>query len=96
MGDRWWLGEVETWTRAYLPLTFPVHLKRLQYALAEYQELLAAGGLLSLPRGYNRVNAIVTADLTTLPEPPDPQEVLRLARYRRTLAREATADYAAK
>ncbi len=96
VGDRWWLGEVETWTRAYLPLTFPVHLKRLQYALAEYQELLAAGGMLSLPRGYNRVNAIVTADLTTLPEPPDPQEVLRLARYRRTLAREATADYAAK
>ena len=94
--DRWWLTEVETWTRAYLPLTFPVHLKRLQSALAEYQDLLAAAGFLSLPRGYNRVNATVTADLTTLPAPPDPQETLRLARYRRTLIREATAEYQSK
>ena len=94
--DRWWLAEVETWTRAYLPLTFPVHLKRLQSALAEYQDLLAAAGFLSLPRGYNRVNAIVTADLTTLAAPPDPQETLRLARYRRTLIREATAEYQSK
>ena len=91
--DRWWLAEVETWTRAYLPLTFPVNLKRLQYALAEYQDLLAAAGFLSLPRGYNRANATVTADLTTLSAPPDPQETLRLARYRRTLLREAAAEY---
>ena len=94
--DRWWLTEVETWTRAYLPLTFPVHLKRLQAALAEYQDLLAAAGFLSLPRGYNRINATITADLTTLAAPPDPQETLRLARYRRTLIREATAEYQSK
>lgn len=94
--DRWWLAEVETWTRAYLPLTFPVNLKHLQSALAEYQELLAAAGFLSLPRGYNRANATVTADLMTLPAPPDPQETLRLARYRRTLLREAAAEYIVK
>jgi hypothetical protein len=93
VGDRWWLGEVETWARAYLPLNRPVHLPRLRAALAEYQEVLAAAGFLSLPRGYNRVHATVTDDLTTLATPPDPQEVLRLARYRRTLDREARADY---
>lgn len=96
VGDRWWLAEVETWTRAYLPLAHPVRLKQLQAALAEYQEILAAAGLLSLPRGYNRVHATVTDDLTTLSAPPDPDEVQRLARYRRTLSREARADYQAR
>ena len=96
VGDRWWLVEVETWTRAYLPLTMPVDLKRLRAALINYQEILAAAGFLSLPRGYNRVNATITDDLLTLSTPPDPQEVLRLARYRRTLAREARTEYAAQ
>ena len=96
VGDRWWLGEVETWTRAYLPLSRPLHLPRLRAALAEYQEVLAAAGFLSLPRGYNRVHATVLEDLTTLPAPPDPEEVLRLARYRRTLNRDARADYQRK
>ena len=93
VGDHWWLAEVETWTRAYLPLAQPVRLKQLQSALAEYQEILAAAGFLSLPRGYNRVHATVTNDLTTLAAPPDPDEVERLARYRRTLSREARAQY---
>lgn len=93
VGDNWWLAEVETWARAYLPLARPVNLRRLWGALAEYQEILAAAGFLSLPMGYGRVNARITADLTTLPQAPDMAEALRLARYRRTLVREARADY---
>ena len=96
VGDRWWLGEVETWARAYLPLTRPMHLPRLRAALAEYQGVLAAAGFLSLPRGYNRAHATVTDDLTTLAAPPDPEEVLRLTRYRRTLDREARTNYKTK
>lgn len=94
VGDGWWLLEVETWARAYLPLSRPVHLRRLHGALTTYQEALAAAGMLSLPMGYGRVHARVTADLTTLPAPPDIEETLRLARYRRTLMREAKAQYA--
>ncbi|HZT41272.1 MAG TPA: competence protein CoiA family protein [Chthonomonadaceae bacterium] len=93
VGDSWWLAEIETWTRTYLPLARPTNLRQLRGALAEFQEILAAAGFLSLPMGYGRVNARITADLTTLPQPPDVQEVLRLARYRRTLAREARSDY---
>ncbi len=88
VGDGWWLGEVETWTRAYLPLARPVRLPLLHKALGTYQDALAAAGFLSLPRGYRRVNARITADLLTLPAPPDAAETLRLARYRRTLLRE--------
>ncbi len=88
VGDRWWLTEVENWARAYLPLRQPVSLPRLHAALAEYQEILAAAGMLSLPRGYNRVNATITDDLTTLSRPPDPAEVLRLTAYRKTLGRQ--------
>jgi hypothetical protein len=93
IGERWWLGEIETWARGYLPLAQPVHQSRLRAALADYQEALAAAGMLSLPMGYGRANARVTADLTTLPTPPDRAEVLRLVRYRRTLAREKAAAY---
>ena len=95
VGDSWWLAEIETWTRAYLPLARPTNLRQLRGALAEFQEILAAAGFLSLPMGYGRVNARITADLTTLHQPPDAQEILRLARYRRTLAREARSDYLA-
>lgn len=95
VGDRWWLTEVETWARAYLPLTRPVSLKKLRGALESYQELLAAAGMLSLPMGYGRVNARVQDDLTTLSPPPDREETLRLARYRRTLTREECAEYTA-
>ena len=35
----------------------------------------------------------ITADLNTLPSPPDAEETLRLARYRRTLNRETRAEY---
>jgi hypothetical protein len=93
VGDRWWLAEIETWARAYLPLMHPTNLRKLHGALAGYQEALAAAGLLSLPMGYGRVNARVLADLTTLPAPPDRAETLRLARYRRTLLRENQAAY---
>jgi hypothetical protein len=93
VGDTWWLTEIETWSRAYLPLVRPVRLPRLKTALAAYQEALGAAGMLSLPMGFGRVNARITADLTTLPAPPDPEETLRLARYRRTLTRETTPEY---
>ena len=95
VGDSWWLAEVETWTRAYLPLARPGNLPKLKGALSHYQELLAAAGMLSLPMGYGRVNARIQADLTTLREPPDREETLRLARYRRTLFREDAAVYEA-
>src|SRR5581483_991927 len=61
VGDGWWLAEVETWTRAYLPLARPTSLAKLRRALAEYQEILAAAGFLSLPMGYGRVNARIHA-----------------------------------
>jgi hypothetical protein len=93
VGDNWWLTEVETWARSYLPLTRPVNLPRLKAALATYQEVLGAAGMLSLPMGYGRVHARITADLNTLPSPPDQDETLRLARYRRTLNRETRAEY---
>ncbi len=93
VGDNWWLAEVETWARAYLPLARPTNLRKLHGALAEYQEALAAAGFLSLPMGYGRVNARILADLSTLPAPPDPAETLRLARYRRTLLRENRAAH---
>ena len=96
IGERWWLGEIETWARGYLPLTQPVRQSRLRTALADYQEAMAAAGMLSLPMGYGRTNARVTADLTTLPTPPDRAEVLRLVRYRRTLAREKAAAYGSR
>ena len=96
IGDGWWLGEVETWARGYLPLALPLRPARLRAALSDYQEALAAAGMLSLPMGYGRSNARVTADLTTLPTPPDCAEVLRLVRYRRTLAREHAAGYGSK
>lgn len=96
IGDSWWLGEIEAWARAYLPLVRPVRLNRLRAALKEYQEALAAAGMLSLPMGYGRTNARITADLTTLPTPPDRAEVLRLVRYRRTLVRENAASYGSR
>jgi hypothetical protein len=93
VGDTWWLMEVETWARAYLPLARPIKLPRLKAALTAYQEALGAAGMLSLPMGYGRANARITADLTTLPTPPDAEETLRLARYRRTLMRETRHEY---
>src|SRR5439155_10160536 len=88
VGDGWWLAEVETWARAYLPLVRPIPIRRLHCALVDYQGALAAAGLLSLPMGYGRTSARVLTDLTTLPALPDREEVLRLVRYRRTLTRE--------
>jgi hypothetical protein len=96
VGDGWWLAEVETWARAYLPMARPVPLHRLRGVLAEYQEMLAAAGFLSLPMGYGRVHARILADLTTLERPPDVEETLRLARYRRTLIREDAGPEAIK
>ena len=96
IGDGWWLGEIETWARGYLPLARPIRVSRLKAALADYQEALAAAGMLSLPMGYGRSNARVLADLTTLPTPPNRAEVLRLVRYRRTLARENAASYGSR
>jgi len=93
IGDSWWLGEIEAWARHYLPIARPVRLGRLRAALSDYQEALAAAGMLSLPMGYGRTNARILADLTTLPTPPDRAEILRIVRYRRTLARENAASY---
>jgi len=95
VGENWWRTEVETWARAYIPLDRPVKLPRLQVAIAGYQEALGAAGMLSLPIGYGRTRARITADLNTLPSPPDAEETLRLTRYRRSLTREARADYIA-
>ena len=95
VGDGWHLPEVELWARSYLPLNRPTDLGKLRRALSEYQEILGAAGMLSLPTGYGRLHARVLADLTTLPAPPDPDETLKLARYRRTLVREAVAQYQA-
>lgn len=93
VGEHWWLQPVEVWARTHLPLTEPIMLRKLQRTLADYQEVLAAAGMLSLPMGHGRVHAQVTADLTTLSAPPDREEVLRLVRYRRTLSCEANAMY---
>ncbi len=87
-GDGWWLGEIESWSQAYLPLARPLAPRRLRQTLAQYQEILAAMGLLSLPVGYQRASARILADLGQLAAPPDAEEVLRLVRYRRTLARD--------
>lgn len=93
VGDGWWLREVESWARAYLPLARPCPPRLLAQALAQFQEMLAASGMLSLPMGYGKTNARILADLLTLPVPPDAAETQKLAGYRRTLAREARAEY---
>ena len=93
VGDGWWLPEVESWARAYLPLVRPCPPRALAQVLAQYQEILAAAGMLSLPVGYGKTNARVLADLLTLSAPPDPAETLKIAGYRRTLAREMRAEY---
>ena len=82
VGRSWWIGEVETWARRYLPLAFnnPALLRR---ALTGYQAILSAAGFLSLPVGKG--SARIVADLQTLPQPPDPISVARLAAYRRSL-----------
>ncbi len=95
VGDGWHLPEVELWARSYLPLNRPTDLRKLRHALTEYQEILGAAGMLSLPTGYGRLHARIMDDLTTLAAPPDPDETLKLARYRRTLVREAVAQYQA-
>ncbi len=86
-GDRWWLPAVETWARAFLPLARPLPIAKLRGALRALQELFAAAGFLTLPVGNSRSNARVAADLDTLPSPPNREEALRIARYRRTLDR---------
>ena len=83
VGARWWLNEVEQWARAYLPLQTPLDMRKLRKVLMEYQGILAAAGLLSLPKGYSQNSAEVVADLQTLPNPPEREEVLRIARYRK-------------
>ncbi len=94
IGEKWWLKEIETWALGgYLPLAKPLRLSRLRAALTDYQEALAAAGMLTLPMGYGRANARIVADLTTLPTQPDRTEVQRLVRYRRTLAREKASSY---
>jgi hypothetical protein len=93
VGDHWWQPQVETWACAYLPIARPVSMSALKTAITSYQEALGAAGMLSLPVGYGRMNARITDDLTTLRQPPDPAETLRLVRYRRTLTREAPAEY---
>lgn len=87
VGAGWWLAEVETWARAYLPLANPLSVRRLRSALRSTQDFFAAAGLLTLPTGYSRSSARVAADLETLPSPPDREEAVRIARYRRLVDR---------
>ena len=87
VGMGWWLTEVETWARAYLPLSQPVMLRKLRSTLRIAQDFFAAAGFLTLPVGNSRSNARVTADLDTLTSPPDREEAIRIARYRRTIDR---------
>ena len=87
VGMKWWLPAVETWARAFLPLVSPLPLKKLQRALRSLQEYFAAAGLLTLPVGQARSHARIFADLDTLPHPPDREEALRIARYRRLIDR---------
>jgi hypothetical protein len=95
INEGWWLSQIETWCRAHLPLNGKPSPATLRRALSALQQIFAAAGFLSLPMGYGRVSARVLADLTTLPAPPDPENVQRIARYRRTLVRDARADYEA-
>jgi hypothetical protein len=87
VGERWWIAEVETWARAYLPLAQPLPLSKLQRVLGTLQELFSAAGLLTLPTDHKRANARIAADLDSLSAPPSRDELLRLARYRRLLNR---------
>ena len=87
VGASWWLSEVETWARVTLPLILPLRLDKLRAALRATQEFFAAAGLLTLPVGYSRASARVAADLNTLVLPPDREEALRIARYRRIVDR---------
>jgi hypothetical protein len=81
-GQDWWLGEVETWVRRYVPLAIP-SADLLRRALHGYQGILSAAGLLSMPQGKG--NARVEADFHSLARIPDGEAAARLAAYRRTL-----------
>jgi hypothetical protein len=85
VGEAWWLEQVSVWARQHLPFAFPTGKQALR-ALADFQDILAAAGLLSLPRKDGR--ATVEADLNTLERVPDRAEVERIAAYRRTLRRD--------
>jgi|SRR5579872_2677382 len=85
VGEIWWIEEVNTWARRYMPIAAPTG-RLVWRALAEYQMVLSAAGLLTIPYGKGR--ARVQADFTTLGRIPDPQAALRVAAYRRTLARD--------
>lgn len=78
VGAKWWLGEVETWARGYLPLQSPLNLKKLRRTLLEYQSILVAAGFLALPQGYAQSSSQVIADLLTLPNLPSHEEILRI------------------
>ncbi len=88
VGERWWLSEVENWARAHLPLARPQNLKQIKSALTEFQEILGASGMLSIPRSQGRGNAEILADITTLSALPSREDIERLARFRQTLRRE--------
>ena len=80
VGSCWWMGDVETWARRYLPLALD-NRGLLRRALYSYQGILSAAGLLSIPED-NGVPT-VKADFSTLGQVPDPVAVVRLAAYRR-------------
>jgi hypothetical protein len=85
IGADWWVEEVNVWARRYLPIAVPTG-RLVRRALWEYQMLLSAAGMLSVP--YGKGCARVQADFAALGRVPDPETVLRVAAYRRTLARE--------
>jgi hypothetical protein len=85
VGEAWWLEEVNIWARRYMPIAIPTG-RQVWRALQGYQELLAAAGLLTVP--YGKGCARVQADFLILDSIPDPQNVQRVAAYRRLLARE--------
>lgn len=84
VGEAWRLDQVVVWARRHLPLAIPTG-NAVMRALGDYQDLLAAAGLLSMPQGAGR--ARVEADLTTLGRMPDLDAAQRIAGYRRTIRR---------
>ncbi len=80
VGSSWWMSDVETWVRRYLPLAFE-NRGMLRRALYSFQGILAAAGLLSIQEGNGSPR--VKADFPTLGQSPDPRSTERLAAYRR-------------
>lgn len=85
IGEAWWVEEVNVWARRYLPLTETTG-RRVWRVLSEYQQILSAAGLLTIP--YGKGCARVLTDFSTLGRIPDAAAALRIAAYRKTRTRD--------